>query len=55
VDVELFLQAKRKKAAVKQFALLFHPRSGGKSYMGRLPIIWATFRDMFKVRFSYLR
>ncbi|MBD3296276.1 MAG: glycosyltransferase [Candidatus Omnitrophica bacterium] len=51
VDVELFLHAAKKNARVKQFALLFHPRLGGKSHMGTPAMILATFRDMLKVRF----
>jgi len=49
IDVELFLHAKKKKAEVIQFPLIFNSRTGGKSYIARLPVILATFRDMFKV------
>jgi glycosyltransferase involved in cell wall biosynthesis len=51
VDVELFLHAGKKNARIKQFALLFHPRQGGRSHMGSPAMILATFRDMLKVRF----
>jgi len=50
IDVELFLHAKRKNGRVKQFPLVFHARTGGKSYIARLPVIWATFVDIIKVK-----
>ncbi|MBD3426406.1 MAG: glycosyltransferase [Candidatus Omnitrophica bacterium] len=50
VDVELFLHAKRKGARVEQYPLVFTSRPGGKSYIARIPVIWATFCDMIKVR-----
>ncbi len=50
VDVELFLCAREKGCRIRQFPLVFHPRSGGKSYISRFPVIWATFRDMIKTR-----
>ena len=50
VDVELFIHAKGKDARVRQYPLVFLQRTGGKSYIARLPIIWATFADMIKVR-----
>jgi len=49
IDVELFLHARRKNGEVRQFPLIFNPRSGGKSYIARFPVIAATFRDMIKV------
>lgn len=52
VDVELFLWAGRKGARVTQFPLVFRPRSGGRSHIARLPVIWATFVDMIGVRMS---
>ncbi len=55
IDVELFLQARRNKAIVRQFPLIFYPRSGGKSYIARMPVILATFRDMLKVRLSLFK
>ncbi len=51
VDVELFLHAARKGSRIKQYGLVFHPRSGGRSHIARLPVIWATFKDMIKIRF----
>jgi dolichol-phosphate mannosyltransferase len=50
IDVELFLHARKKKAKVRQYPLVFYPREGGKSYISRLPVIMATLRDMLKVR-----
>ncbi|MGD2278748.1 MAG: glycosyltransferase family 2 protein [Candidatus Omnitrophota bacterium] len=50
IDVELFLHAKKKNGRVRQYPLVFHQRKGGKSYIARLPVVWATFVDMIKVR-----
>jgi glycosyltransferase involved in cell wall biosynthesis len=50
IDVEIFLHAKKKHFRVRQFPLVFNPRSSGKSYIARLPVIWATFSDMIKVK-----
>jgi glycosyltransferase involved in cell wall biosynthesis len=50
IDVELFLHARKKNGKVLQYPLIFHPRTGGKSYISRLPVIWATFVDMIKVK-----
>lgn len=55
VDVELFLHARRKGCKVHQFGLVFHPRSGGKSYISRFPVLWATFIDMLKVKLLFLK
>jgi len=49
IDVELFLHAKKKKARIRQYPLVFISRSGGRSHMSSLPIIWATFTDMIRV------
>ncbi|MGB3082950.1 MAG: glycosyltransferase family 2 protein [Candidatus Omnitrophota bacterium] len=50
IDVELFLHAKKKDGRVLQYPLVFHTRTGGKSYIARIPVIWATFLDMIKVK-----
>ena len=50
IDVELFLHARKKNGKVLQYPLIFHPRDSGKSHIARLPIIWATFIDMIKVK-----
>ena len=55
VDVELFLHARRKGATVKQFPLVFVPRSSGRSYISRLPVVLATLRDMLKVKVRSMR
>ena len=52
IDVELFLCAKKNNAKVIQYPLIFYPRDGGRSYIASMPIILATFRDMFKVWFK---
>ncbi|MDD4957453.1 MAG: glycosyltransferase family 2 protein [Candidatus Omnitrophica bacterium] len=56
VDVELFLNAKKRRQKVRQYPLIFLSRSGGVSHISRLPVVLATFRDMLKVRvLSWLR
>lgn len=50
IDVELFLHARKKSGKVLQYPLIFHPRAGGKSHISKLPVIWATFVDMIKVK-----
>lgn len=56
IDVELFIHAKKRGARVRQYPLIFHPRTGGKSYISSPDIILATLRDMIKVRFiSFFR
>jgi glycosyltransferase involved in cell wall biosynthesis len=50
VDVELFIHAKKKGYNVKQYPLIFRSRTGGVSHIARMPVIFATFRDMLKVR-----
>lgn len=50
IDVELFLYARKRGCIVKQFPLIFIQRAGGKSYISRLPVILATFRDMIKLK-----
>jgi len=53
VDVELFLHARKNNCRIRQFPLVFNPREGGRSYIARLPVIWATFSDMIRVRMRY--
>ncbi len=55
IDVEIFLQAKKNNYRVKQFPMIFRTRMGGRSYIASLPIIFATFRDMFKVKINSCR
>ena len=55
VDVELFLHAKRKNCRIHQYPLIFRSRTSGKSHIARLPVIFATFRDMIKVRIAACR
>lgn len=52
VDVELFVHAAKKNASIRQYPLIFNSREGGKSYIARLPVVIATFRDMMKLRMS---
>jgi glycosyltransferase involved in cell wall biosynthesis len=51
IDVELFIQARRKNRTVVQYPLVFRERTGGKSHIASVPIILATFRDMIKLSF----
>ena len=55
IDVELFLHARKKNGKVLQYPLIFHSRTGGKSYISRLPVIWATFVDMMKVKIASVK
>ncbi|RKY41461.1 MAG: hypothetical protein DRP85_06295 [Candidatus Makaraimicrobium thalassicum] len=50
VDVELFLHARKKHYKVRQFPVVFRSRAEGESHIARLPVIWATFTDMIKVK-----
>ena len=50
VDVELFLHARKKNAVVKQYPLIFNERTEGKSYISSIPMIWATFTDMIRLK-----
>lgn len=50
IDVELFLHARKKNARVRQYPLIFHPRTGGRSYIARPAIVFATLHDMLKVK-----
>ncbi|MEA3488810.1 MAG: glycosyltransferase [Candidatus Omnitrophota bacterium] len=55
VDVELFLHARKKGFKVHQYPLVFYPRTEGRSYISSIPIMWATFADMLKVKFLSFR
>ena len=55
VDVELFIQARKKQGKVRQYPLVFKSRQGGHSYIARIPVIWATFTDMIRVRARTIR
>lgn len=50
VDVEIFIHAKKKNAKISQYPLIFLKREGGVSHIAKLPVVFATFRDMIKVR-----
>lgn len=52
VDVEIFLRAKKLGARIKEYPLHFQPRKYGVSKISRIPVIWQTFMDMFKFKFS---
>ena len=55
VDVELFLHARKKGATVRQFPLVFVPRTSGRSYISRLPVVFATLLDMVRVKALSMR
>ena len=55
VDVELFLHARKKGATVRQFPLVFVRRVSGRSRVATLPVVFATLRDMLKVKVRSMR
>ncbi len=52
VDVEIFLKARDLGARIKEYPLVFRPRRQGASKISRIPVIFQTFLDMFKYKFS---
>lgn len=52
VDVEIFVEASRRGARIKQYGLIFDLRTKGSSSISRMGVVARTFWDMFKYRFS---
>jgi len=50
VDVEIFVRAMRKGCTITQYPLIFKNRKGGKSYISRPMVVFATLRDMLKFK-----
>ncbi len=49
-DVEIFIHARKYGFKVTQYPLVFRSRTGGRSYIARIPVVLATFADMLKVK-----
>ena len=52
VDVEIFVNAMRKGAKIKEYPLIFRTRRQGKSKISRIPVIIQTFIDMLRFKFG---
>jgi len=52
VDAEIFIKAGKRGARIVEFPLIFRPRRQGESSVSRLSIIFQTFSDMLRFRFS---
>ncbi|MFH1593502.1 MAG: glycosyltransferase family 2 protein [Candidatus Omnitrophota bacterium] len=51
IDVEIFLNAKKKGYVIKQYPIVFKHRKAGKSYISRPAVILATMMDMLRIKF----
>ena len=52
MDVEIFVEALKRGARIKQYGLVFDLRTKGHSSISRLGVVARTFRDMLAYRFS---
>jgi glycosyltransferase involved in cell wall biosynthesis len=52
IDVEIFAEAVKRGAKIKQYGLIFELRTKGNSTISRIGIVARTFWDMFRYRFS---
>ncbi|MFH1791049.1 MAG: glycosyltransferase [Candidatus Omnitrophota bacterium] len=52
VDAEIFINAKRKRAVIAEYPLIFRSRRQGASKIARLSVIAGTFSDMLRFRFK---
>ena len=52
IDVEIFVEAAKRGAVIKQYGLVFDMRTKGSSSISRLGVVARTFRDMLAYRFS---
>ena len=52
VDVEIFAEAVKRGARIKQYGLIFELRTRGSSSISRMGVVARTFWDMFKYRLS---
>jgi glycosyltransferase involved in cell wall biosynthesis len=51
IDVEIFVEAVKKGAVIRQYGLVFDLRTKGSSSISRLGVVARTFRDMLAYRF----
>lgn len=52
IDVEIFAEAAKRGAVIKQYGLIFDLRAKGASSISRPSVVARTFRDMLAYRFS---
>jgi len=52
IDAEIFLKAKRKKARIVEYPIIFRTRRQGSSKVARLSVIMQTFVDMIRFRLN---
>ena len=52
IDVEIFAEALKRGARIRQYGLVFDLRTKGRSRISRPSVIASTFRDMFIYKFS---
>lgn len=52
IDVEIFAEAAKKGAVIKQYGLIFELRTNGSSTISRMSVVARTFWDMIKYKFS---
>jgi len=53
VDVEIFVNAKRKKFIIKQYPVVFKNRDQGTSYMSKPAVVLKTLGDMLRFRLGW--
>jgi len=51
IDVEIFLEARKKGAKIVEYPLVFRLRRQGTSKISRMPVILKTFMDMLRCKF----
>ena len=52
IDVEIFAEALRRGAKIRQYGLIFDLRTKGHSRISRMSVVARTFRDMLAYKFS---
>jgi len=52
IDVEIFSEASKRGAKIRQYGLVFDLRTKGHSRISRMSVVARTFRDMFAYKFS---
>ena len=52
IDVEIFAEAVKRGAKIKQYGLIFELRTKGESSISRMSVVMCTFRDMLAYKFS---
>jgi len=52
IDVEIFAEAAKRGARIKQYGLIFELRTKGESSISRMSVVARTFLDMLRYKFS---